>query len=380
MGDRGLKILAVLVVLFAALFFFSDREDKITSATKQEPLLEAVPLDQVRSVQIQQGDKSVDLVLENGTWTLPAKSGYRADVGKVRALLLSVLEMTVSQEVTDNVEKHSLLGVSDDEVKAGKTKVSLNDVEKKPLAEVYLGKMRRAHSADGAPTPTGQYVRRGGEHEVFVIQQPVSVAVDLQNWIDSGIGSVMESQVVQIEQNHSSGGSSTSGFVLERKDGSSDFTVSSGKADENAINLVKSGLENMRMADVMKTDDAALKDLQFDSSTRYHLLNGLVYLVETAERKVGDTAPERFLRMSISFDPQRAEQLKQLKAAAPTPAAETKTETPTAETTPTATPAAKPAVLPEPATEEDAKALNDRYQPWIYKVPDYLAAKFRQGT
>ena len=165
------------------------------------------------------------------------------------------------------------------------------------------------------------------------------------------------------------------------------------------LSQIVSGLENLRMNDVMQATDPRVAKLNFDAETVYQSDNGLVFHVVTAQegskiyariRTVFDEALAKKLEARAAAENAEAEKAKaQAKADEAAKKEEEAGKTDTAQ--PSLTVAAAPEQAGKQAEGDKAKAaiqlsnadealkLNSKFDPWIFEFVSYQGDKFRKN-
>lgn len=341
-------LIALLVVTFGVFWASKSSFDE---PELQEPVrfLSGVNSDSVQRVVLIRGDESIELQRKDDTWVIPARDGFPADPGKVRSLMLGLFELKSSQKITDQEQHYDRLGVSEAAVEQGKAKVQLFGTSEAPLAELYIGEMRKQRAPGALPGMSGQYVRRGGSSDVFLVGDRVVVNVNVNNWLLRNLANILPKGIERaIQYERQEDGSFAESFVLvrtEQKEGEKKSVFALGseagqRLETVAATQVQTGLENMRVLDVQRANEAA-EGLAFDRKTQYMLSNGLVYSITTAEQ--GD---KYFAKIDVSFNDKVLEGEQESAAA-------------------------------NLSSAEEAGRLDKQYDGWVFELPKYLGQKFR---
>lgn len=391
MKKNLLWLLAVVVIL--ALLVLATGGDERSSLSEKQ-LFAGIDGEQVAKLRLEGEGKSVELELKDGTWTLPARDGYRADGGKVRSLMLKVFDLRVSQKVTDSAASFGELGVADDRY-AGK--VALLDAAGKELGGLLLGESRKARrgAAESSAPAGGQYVRRVGTNDVYMIMEAVAAPTDLNYWLQTELVSVAQSKIRAVKQVKLASGAESPEFEIVRQQSSgaevnSGFTLKEplpeGEQLQDAVlSQVSAGIENARFDDVLSNAGAQTKlaGLNYDQRTEYAVSNGLRYQVLTAEKD-----GKYYAKVSVTFDPalakevedevaQKNEELKKKQeeekanqaASSSSVSAGSDEGKKKAELQP---------VKAELSTPEEAAKLQASLEPWVYELAKYQAERFRK--
>ena len=406
MNQRHVIILgAVLLALTGLYYVTSPRVGPARSLSETKPLFAGIDSQKISRIKLEQGEGATELELKDGEWTVAQRWNYPANRSKVTSLLFKVLGLEVSQRVTDQEKNFETLGVTEEAVKKGRGKVTFYDSEGKEMTGLLAGEHRKKKNDSGMPMPTGQYVRRTDEQQVFLVGEPVTVTTTLSGWLETSLVNILSSRIHSITQRKLAESSvATPSFEIVRDESKQDektpqFKLSDLKSGEvvssSTIDQLKSGLENLRFEDVYKTDSDEVKDLVFDEQAIFELTNGQVYQVSTAKKD--NTI---YSKIELRYDEGLAAKLKtqaekdakekaerEAKEKAEKEAAEaaegamegtttTPTESATAETKPAESATPPPIEL---ATPEETDGANKKLRGWVFKLPEYIGKKFRMS-
>lgn len=350
-----LILVAVLGGLFALL--------KVTESTsgpalnQSRKLFEGVDGEQISGIRVVQGKEDIEVSFEEGQWVVPSRNNYPANPFEVRALLLKVLDLEVSQRVTNQAERLGSFGLDDGAVEAGKAKVILFDKAGGELGTLYVGENRKGK--------VGQYIRKGSSNQVYLINEPMNLFVTPSRWLDTNITNILKKRVVRVSRPDS--------FELKRKGPELTLigAVPEGKQPSaSTISLVSGALENVRFNDVYSVGAEGVQDLDYDAQTNFLLKNGLLYQAETAEKD-----GKYYLRFTAELDSQQVEALEEERKALEDEKASEDEETDNDEASAQKQSALK---LPGAATAEDVAQENKKFSQWVYEVPKYIATKYRK--
>ncbi|MCB0323905.1 MAG: DUF4340 domain-containing protein [Bdellovibrionales bacterium] len=389
MTKRSVIVLGLGTLILAGIYVLTlPAGPKHGSDT--EYLFSDVEPDRIAKIQIEQGEAAVTLELKDNTWSLPERNHYRADPGKIRSILLKLLDLSSTQRLPTSPEAEAKLGLDEAAIKKDRARVRFFDSSGKELAGLMLGNTRPR--AEGGTSQmnigtAGQYVRRTDRDGIYLIGLPVTVSAALSNWLDSALLNVLSPRIVSVVQEATPAeGGSEERFRLEREGETLALAgeVAEGKEIQAAmVSQVAAGLENITITDVHPAEEFAAS--HFDTRTVYNVNDGLQYAVETLERD-GSV----FARLRVKFDEALAEWLKAEAAAKkPDAAVAEPVPSPTADEqgaaspqeTPTEAKAEKKESPSEPklASGEEAEKLNAQFGPWVYELAEYQGKKFRRS-
>lgn len=382
MNAKKLTWLVAAALLLAVLVWLSEGGSGREGGPAARQLLGTVNGEDVARIKLQQGSKIVDLELREAEWVVPARNGYRADSNKVRALLLKLFDLSVNQRVTDLPESFEELGVADDSHTKGFGRVALLDDGGKELGALALGGQRTARPrADGAGAGNGQFVRRVGENDTYLINQLLTLVVEPKDWLNSELVNVGQSRVRQVRQFKIEAGQETPLFTITRRSPyragdvpQYDLEGAAGaELQDTVLTQVASGLENARLQDVLSAEEA--KETVFDRRTEYATQSGLVYSVFSAAEANG----RNLVKLEVRFDPELGRQIEA--EAAAEAAAQSAAAASSAQSEGASSSSSAPAAPSKPqiATAAEAATLTAGYTPWVYDVAQFQAERFRRS-
>ena len=393
MNNKNLASLALILAVLVGLFYLSNNISEQKNSNPDKKLLfSELPINSIRGLELKRKDKVVGLELKDSVWTVKAKDNYPADFGKVKSLLLKILELSVSQEITRNDEKHVDLGVNSSSNEFSHGEISFKGVSGENLGGLILGKFRAPKTLSNPALGTGQFVRKSESSEVYLISEPVSITMGDTNWLDKDLANINPLRVDSVSQTVAD----KSVFELKGNGTSFDLTpkpLAGHEVNDANVKLLTSALENFKLDDAQLEKSEASSSLEFNTSTIYKINNGLVFKVESAEVKStkeveeGQSAEpsEIFVKLSVDSDASFIESLKVSNAAAieaqKAEAASKSEESGGDESTTlesaTEEPKKKLKNIP-PVTPQELEQFKSKFSGWVFKVPNYEStSKFR---
>ena len=355
-------VLFVIITVFCAFlgYYLFSGGDNYVAERKLRPLFPAIE-DKVAKITIEQGDDFLTLQISDGKWVLPDNDMYPVDSGKLNALMLKLVNVILTQKVTDNPSMYALYGVDENGVEQGSSKVTLYDTQSDKLGEVYLGKvvMPETTADSSIPIPVGQYIRKASEKRVYLVNDVITPKMKMGDWIVTDIVPVVDADVIQIVHKKRDGSIVLS---LSRTGDASgeelqiDGNFANAELDEETMYLIKSGIRNLQIEDAYKEEnirqpDYPLYGLTFDMQTIYTLANGVMYKIASAEisnrvyikieSDVDDQIYRNYAAANNIVEAEIDNNLQKIK--------------------------------------EQAAKINQSYSGWLYLLPVYANKKFRTG-
>jgi hypothetical protein len=376
MSRRGLVILIVALVVLGALVAISQRKSSPAPTAVGTALVPGLQesLNEVERVGIVKagGETVATLEKRDNAWVVSNKSGYPADVAKLRQSLRALAEAKIREVKTSNPEFYDRLGVVDPvDAKATGVAVAVT-VPGKEFATVILG------NTEGAKQ---RYARRANEPQSYLIDRDPEVPKNASQWLDARILDVRGDRVQQVTIRHADGETVT---VSKASADAANFDVAAVPKGRELLypgvaNVIGSSLRELNLEDVERADGIAGER---PVHVEFKTFDGLVVRATGTQR--GD---EKWLTFEAGVDPEQA-----AKFAPPPPAQQTAAQasdgqaTPAAEgagaNAPDATPPAAnapaatstpgaPASTTQPDPAAEAQRINERVSGWRYKIPSF---------
>ena len=296
MKPKNLGILTGAVIVLGLVFFQSDRSMKANRNDASTKLFSSADGERVSKIVVERGAGKTELSKVDNIWRVADRSAYQASPTKVRALLLKVFDLSVSQKITDQPSSFDSLGVDTESVKTGHTHLTLEDDKGNSIGGLYIGGDRRVRK--DAPA-SGQYIRRDGQNDVYLILDALNVGSTPQSWIDQELFSVPAAQIRYVKQTRLNPEKEEFVIVGTGQGSEHKFQLDSGERSLESVTLsqIVGGLEAAQISDVVRSTDDSVSNLPFSFQTTYGLQNGLVYTLETAQRD-----KKSYLKISVRFD------------------------------------------------------------------------------
>lgn len=342
MSRRSLLYLGIALVVLAVLVFVGQRRDRTETTTGAAivPGLEAALNDVERVTLVKAGGATVaTLERRDGDWVVAEKSGYPADVGKLRRNLLALAEAKILETKTANPEFYDRLGVVDVS-SAEATGISVAaSAPGKELPAVILG------DVEGSKY---RYARRANETQSYLLDRDPNFSTSTTQWLAATIVDVRGDRVQQVTIKHPDGETVT---VSKSERGAANFEVANVPKGRELLyagvaNVIGNALRELNLEDV-ETAAAAEGD-ERPVEVEFKTFDGLVVQIKGLERD--DAA---WVTFTASADPEQAARF------APAPAEGAAQADASS---------AEPAVA-DPAAE--AAEINGRVGAWRYKIAGY---------
>jgi len=264
-------VVAALIAVIAAWWINSAQKPATESAEKPRLLLPGFRdvVNDVNAITITGADDKVLASLKRGAggWTLAGKSGYPADLAKLREFLLKLADASVLEQKTSNPKHYADLGVTDVKDKsAGGVLVTLDGI-RQPV-RLIVGN----YNGGGGG---GTFVRRDGEAQSLLVKGNLSVEKAEAGWEKKDIADVAASRIRQVTLTNPDGKVLK---VYKEQAGDANFKVADvPKGREVSSDFVGNGIGSMLSG--LKVDDVfAARDVTPDEKTykaSYRAFDGL---------------------------------------------------------------------------------------------------------
>lgn len=326
MSGRTLAALALLAAVALAAVALVRGPGRATPGAAAEPAERFLPglagqLDEVSAVRVRRAGGVLVARLErrDDAWVVADRHDYPADAAALRATLIGLAEARRLEPKTDRAEGYGRLGVRDVETPGGGgVEIALEGIEP-PLA-VVIGK---PSSGDVG----GTYARIAGERRAWLVSGELRRRDSVGDWLDARLVDVPAERVRRLRIEPAAGAPVSVG----RAAGSGEFALEDVPAGRRPLsNTVAKSLARvvtgLELTDVRPA--ARAPDLPRVARARFETVSGLVIEIRAFAGEGGGAG--RFVRLA-------AEAVADAGAGA----------------------------------EEQAAALNARFDGWVFEIPDY---------
>ncbi len=375
---------AIATVLALGLAFWagSVREPTQKIAADQ-PLVTGLAerINDVKSLRITGAGNQVIATLVRGEqgWTLTEKSGYRADLAKIREYLLTLSRSKLIEAKTAEPANYARLGVED--VAAADAKGALLEIEGLAAEPVRII-VGNFHGQAG----DGTFVRRANESQSWLASGNVTVDKVAANWLDRELVDVASSRFAEVSVTHE--GKTLRVFKSEVSD--ANFSVADvPRGREVASEFVANGMASLfaglRFDDVKPEAEAVPGEAKI-WQVRHLAFDGLV--IETTAWEVGELDQARF-RASLDearFNAHVVAEQARAKSEHEAAVAAANAATP-AEGEAKPAPPEAPLAVRDPAKDreqrlaalnEEIARMNARFSGWSYVIPAFKFASINK--
>jgi hypothetical protein len=384
MKSKTIAILAGITMLGIVIAIFLNREPASRVPNSGELLFPQLlsMVNEVNEIVVETKDQTVTLVRGENTWGVKEKSGYRADLEKVKQTLIGLAELRILEPKTKNPELYDRLGLQDKEQEGSlSTTLTLKTPDNPEAALVIVGNQR---PAKGNPRMSDMYVRQPGDPQTWLVMGNLPIEKVAGEWLDKEITALTSKRVHRVRVTHPGGET-----LLVSKDKPEDLdfqldAVPSGfkVASQFTVNNVVGTLAQLSLEDVKKEEDVNFQG-QPGVKAVLETFDGLRLHVQTA--KVEDKI---FGKVSAEFDPalsrpedgkSSSEKGEKVQSAA-SPEEEKTTELKEGEQPheklSDLSPQEEPVLKKPEEVQKEVLALNQRVQGWAYELPKFRVENF----
>ncbi|NWK54101.1 DUF4340 domain-containing protein [Verrucomicrobiaceae bacterium N1E253] len=203
MKQRTVIILwSIAIVLGIAAYFVKFHGNETvgsqTNRVAGDKVLPKLPIRELTSVTLQQGDELTTLVRgENNLWTVKERGHYPANHELLRNLLGTLHEVKVTQGFPCSAKHFGKFGLAKESEEASDLglKVSMNNSSGETLAEAYLGKYSGTGRGDA-----GRFIRvTGDDSGIYAVGETFpGVYADAPSWLEKQFLSIQNIQSVKV--------------------------------------------------------------------------------------------------------------------------------------------------------------------------------------
>ncbi len=180
-----------LAALLAALWVVFGEDPGRNQAGRGEALYPGLDAEiaALEGIALSAGDTATTLSLEGGVWAVADRSGYRAEAGKVAALVRGLVRSTRREPKTTRTARFPDLGLGEDALT-----VTLMGTGSTPLVPALDIGTRN----EGANGRSLTYVFKHGDTRAWLVSDLADVSADPADWIDAQVKLMDESLIAEI--------------------------------------------------------------------------------------------------------------------------------------------------------------------------------------
>ena len=334
MKSRTVVILWLLAIVLGVLAYFVKFHSKEAppAQTKLAPgdkLFEELPIRDIYSVQISQGDDITHLIRAEGNqWGVKERLHYSLRYDLLRDLLGSLNDLEVTQSYPSDKQYFSRFGLADEikpednkEEYLGAIKVAMLDQSGAPIEEVYLGKF------SGSRRVGGRFVRiTGDDSGIYAVPQTFpGVTANPKNWLNTKFVQISNIQSIGVS---APADSSFTKWKVSRPTLQGQFTIDDMSENEvmrlTSTSSLRSLFHSSSFQDVLSDDmvaELSEPDEKLKRRATITTFDGLTYVLDfwphkpkpkdpNADSRLPDAPPSYNLTIKVSADLSKQENVK----------------------------------------------------------------------
>ena len=286
MKAKTLGILAAITIAGIVLAIFVNQKPASQFPQSGELLFPELlsVVNDVNEIVVETKDQTVTLVRGENVWRVKEKSGYRADVEKVKQTLIGLAELRILEPKTKNPELYDRLGLRDKEQEGSlSTTVTLKAPNNPEAALVILGNQR---PAKGNPRMSEIYARKPGDPQTWLTIGNLPLEKVAGEWLDKEITALTTKRVHRVTVRHPDGETL---LVSKDKPEDLDFQLDSIPAGSKVasqfnVNNVVGTLVQLSLEDVKEAQEVNFQDRSGVTAV-LETFDGLRLHVQTAKQE-----------------------------------------------------------------------------------------------
>ena len=370
MKAKTVVIIMGLIVLFIAGTLFLTKKSMVQDSASGSlvfPDLMA-QVNEVTQILVSANSGSMTISREEEIWKVKEKSGYRADMEKVRKTVIGLAELKIIEPKTKTPELHEKLGLRDIEEEGSvSTNISLKREDGTAIAEILVGNRRPSKGAAGKEE---FYIRKPNDPQTWLALGNLLVERLPEEWLDKTILDLPAKRVHRVQITHPD--KSVLTLVKEKTEGT-DFTIvgmprKMKVKSQFTVNNIATTLGGLALDGVQPATEQSLDESKIVKAV-LETVDGLqaTVLLQKTEDKTFVTVTSRFDETLVQQPPETIEAKKSEEKSDPDHVeSEGKTESETK------TPEPQKMKSAEEVQTEVAE-LNQRVEGWVYSIPKFRA-------
>lgn len=354
MSGKSLGILGVLTLVVVGIAVALSMRHPPPIQGVDQPLFPNLVnnINQVDHITIQGTDGTVNIVHNDNQWRVKEKDGYPAAVDRIRQLLLGMAGLTRIEPKTRSPDLYSKIGVRDVAKKGSKAKlVEIKNAGDTTTAALLVGN-QMPDKAD--PTQKEYFVRKPGDAQSWLVSGNLLVETAPKQWLDSKLLDIDQKRIHKVIIRREDGKEIT---VYKNDPAATDFQIAGMPHNAKVkstftVNSLATTMGRLSVDDVFRPADLKLAGKPLFVATM-ETFDGLRLRLKALSDKT-DRNPQ-YVELSAEYDAGLAES-----------------------NAPKAKPDKKSAAAKPLDVEKEARDLNEKFKPWIYKLPPYQIANLNK--
>ena len=244
-------LIAAVLAIVGAMYLSTQRN--LPRNVHGGAFLPALPnaIGSITTLTVRKGSATpaVTLQKQGDRWTVKERADYPADFSKLRRLLLALSDAKIIEEKTSNPANFPIIGVDDPSLpSAGGAGIDITAQDGKHTAII------------GKSAGEGNFARRGGEKQSYLIAPAIAVDAEPRSWIDARLVDIPAANIQRIELKPAQGPAYT---VHRIKQNEPDFALDGVPAGRKALEPASLGPSPTTYSNLTAEDVAPAGGIDF---------------------------------------------------------------------------------------------------------------------
>jgi hypothetical protein len=205
MKSKTIGLLAGITIIGIVLAVFVNREPSSSLPQSGQQVFPDLMnlVNDVNEVVIETHEKTMTLVRGDHAWVVKEKSGYRADVEKVKKTIVGLAGLRILEPKTKTPELYDRLGLKDHGEEDSTSKmVTLKTADNPEAAKLVVGNQK---PAKGNPRMSDIYVRKPDDPQTWLVIGNLPLETVPGEWLDTEVTALTTKRVRQVTVTHPKG-------------------------------------------------------------------------------------------------------------------------------------------------------------------------------
>ena len=205
MKSKTIGLLAGITIIGIALAIFVNREPSSSLPQSGQPVFPDLMslVNDINEMVIETHEQIITLVRGDQIWVVKEKSGYRADVEKVKKAIVGLADLRILEPKTKTPELYDRLGLQDPGLEGSTSKmVTLKTADNPEVAKLVVGNQKPAKVN---PRMSDIYVRKPDDPQTWLVIGNLPLETVPGEWLDTEVTALPTKRVRQVTVTHPKG-------------------------------------------------------------------------------------------------------------------------------------------------------------------------------
>lgn len=205
MKSTTIGLLAGITIIGIVLAVFVNREPSSSLPQSGQPVFPELMslVNDINEVVIETHEQTMTLVRGDHAWGVKEKSGYRANVEKVKKTIVGLAGLRILEPKTQTSELYDRLGLQDHGEEGSPSKlVTLKTADNPEVAKLVVGNQK---PAKGNPRMSDIYVRKSDDPRTWLVIGNLPLETVPGEWLDTEVTALPTKRVRQVTVTHPQG-------------------------------------------------------------------------------------------------------------------------------------------------------------------------------